>query len=687
MQLSRAVLPWLALAVLAMVALPWYGLDPARNALPTLWLAARGQVLLLPLLLAIAGAGFNKPRVLVACGIGGIVWLLVQAGLGGQPALGWGALAYAAAMLMITAHGLARQGWCKGDVFVVAAIGGVAGAIIVFVFYPVGCVLVSAFRDNAGNVDLGLFLGKLSDSSIWGLECLRGERSCGVAWNSLVQAVLVGVLSTLLGLAFALVATRTRLPFRRLLSLMSILPVITPPFVIGMALILLFGRSGIVNTALSDWFDLPRSRWLYGMPGLTIAQLLAFTPISTLVLVGVLNGVSPSLEEASSTLRSGRWRTFRMVTWPLIRPGLANAFLIAFIESLADFGNPIMLGGNFRVLSVAVYFAVVGAAQDQGQAAVLAIVLLGFSLSAFLLQRAWTGRRSYVTVTGKGDAGLPALLPAPLRVACLCAVIPWVVLTVACYGIILAGGFVKAIGTDNTPTLEYFLTAFSVTHGAFGWQFTGSAWNSLLTTLEVSLLAMPLTAGLGILTAYLLNRQRFAGRTLFEFMTMLSFAIPGTVIGISYILAFNVPPIELTGTGLILIIAFVFRNMPVGIRAGLANLSQIDKSLDEASATLGARSGATLRRVVLPLMRPAVATAMVYAFVRAITSVSAVIFLVSGEYSLATVYIVRRAEFGEYGLAICYAAVLIVIMLVALLGIQALVGERKIGRRSRVGTA
>ena len=113
---------------------------------------------------------------------------------------------------------------------------------------------------------------------------------------------------------------------------------------------------------------------------------------------------------------------------------------------------------------------------------------------------------------------------------------------------------------------------------------------------------------------------------------------------------------------MIMIIAFVFRNMPVGIRAGLANLSQIDRSLDEASLTLGARSATTLRRVILPILRPAVATSMVYAFVRAITSVSAVIFLVSGEFNLATVYIVGRAEFGEYGLAIVYSAVLIVIM-------------------------
>jgi iron(III) transport system permease protein len=477
------------------------------------------------------------------------------------------------------------------------------------------------------------------------------------------------------------VAQRTRFPFPRLFKVLAVLPVITPPFVIGLALILLFGRAGMVTTLLNDWFGLPRSRWLYGMPGLTIAQLLAFTPISYLVLLGVLQGVSPSMEEASQTLRSGPWRTFRHVTWPLIRPGLANAFLIAFIESLADFGNPMMIGGNFRVLSTSVYFAVVGAAQDQGQAAVLAIVLLSFSLSAFLLQRLWIGRKSYVTVSGKGDSGLPGPLPAPLRILCYTAVLPWIVLTVAVYGIIMIGGFVSTVGSDNTLTLKHFLTAFAIGDSDHGWYLAGSAWNSLITTLEVALLAMVPTAALGILTAYLLNRQSFAGRGAFEFLTMMSFAIPGTVIGISYILAFNSGPIELTGTAMIMIIAFVFRNMPVGIRAGLANLSQIDRSLDEASLTLGARSATTLRRVILPILRPAVATSLVYAFVRAITSVSAVIFLVSGEFNLATVYIVGRAEFGEYGLAIVYSAVLITIMVLALMAIQALVGERRIGRR------
>ncbi|MCQ4162384.1 iron ABC transporter permease [Roseomonas sp. GC11] len=706
---------WLLAALASLLLLPWYGLE---GGLPGGWHAARpallealsgGRLWLLPLapplLLAAWAAWARSSGALVAAGLAGIAWLLVEAfglrahglrleglaalleGSAAQPALGWGALLYALSCLMLCAHGLAWRGWCKGEVFLIGAIGIVCGSILVFVGYPVACVLVSAFQDNEGAFDLLLFAGKITDASIWSLDCLAGGRHCGVAWNSLAQAVLVGVLSTLLGLAFALVATRTRFPFPRLLRIMSVLPVITPPFVIGLALILIFGRAGIVSSLLQDWFDIRRSRWLYGMPGLTIAQLLAFTPISFLVLQGVLQGVSPSMEEASQTLRSGRWRTFRLVTWPLIRPGLANAFLIAFIESLADFGNPIMIGGNFQVLSTSIYFAVVGAAHDQGQAAVLAIVLLVFTLSAFLLQRFWIGRRSYVTVSGKGDAGLPLPLAPWLHRACLAIVLPWLALTAAVYGIILVGGFVKAIGQDNSLTLDHFLTAFAIEQGPHGWFLAGSAWNSLTTTLMVAVLAMPLTAALGILTGYLLNRQSFAGRATFEFLTMMSFAIPGTVIGISYILAFNVPPLELTGTALIMVIAFVFRNMPVGIRASIANLSQVDRSLDEASLTLGARSAATLRRVILPILRPAIATSMVYAFVRAITSVSAVIFLVSGEYNLATVYIVGRAEFGEFGIAIVYSAVLIVIMVAALLSIQALVGERRIGRRKATEAA
>ncbi|MER8515607.1 iron ABC transporter permease [Mesorhizobium sp. M1060] len=711
---GRSALAWVMAAWASFVLLPWYKVEggflsfdwlaqPA-DATPAILLVLDGRLWLLPLILPLLLASWlvarNNPKSLAVAGAAGLLWLAIEgfsiihsgwgfglltriAGTPGpiQPGLGWGATLYAVAMLMFIAEALAARGWCKGDRFVVGSLSIVIASLILFVAYPLLSILTSAIKDNDGNVVPALFFDKIFSANIWSLRCLYGEGSCGVAWNTVAIAVLVGFFCTALGLALALIALRTKLPAKWLLRGLSILPIITPPFVIGLALILLFGRAGIVTNLMSVHLGIPRSRWIYGMAGITIAQVLAFTPIAFLVLVGVLQGVSPSMEEASQTLRASRWRTFRTVTWPLIRPGLASAFLISFIESMADFANPLVLGGNFNVLSTDIFFAVVGAAHDQGRAAVLAIVLLMFTLAAFVIQRRWIGSRSYVTVAGKGDGGVPATLPKALRIGCYATVVPWLVLTIVVYGIILGGGFVQSIGRDNTPTLQYFITAFSIEKGVNGWFFSGSAWPSLLMTIGLALVAMPFTAALGILTAYLLDRQRFAGRTMFEFLAMMSFAIPGTVIGVSYILAFNVPPVQLTGTGLIIVISFIFRNMPVAIRAGLANLGQIDKSLDEASLTLGARSFATLRRVILPILKPAIVTAMIYSFVRAVTAVSAVIFLASGRFNLATVYIVGRADVGEYGIAIVYSAVMIVVMMVILIGIQLLVGERRLGRR------
>ena len=486
----------------------------------------------------------------------------------------------------------------------------------------------------------------------------------------------------MLGLGFALLHKRTGFRAKGLLRLLAILPIITPPFVIGLGIILLFGRSGVATSLISDLFGIPPSRWIYGFSGLLLVQTLAFTPIAYLVLIGVVEGISPSMEEAAQTLRADRWRTFRTVTWPLMRPGLANAFLIGFVESLADFGNPLVLGGNFDVLSTDIFFAIVGSQNDPGRAAALSIVLLFLTLVG-LRAAAAVARPPLLHHHFRQGRFRPA--GGAAATACASAIyavtMPWLAFTILLYGMILVGGFVKSLGLNNTPTFQHYVTAFGIEWGPNGLLWTGRAWPSFFTTLELAAIAAPLTAAIGLLTAYLLNRQRFFGQTTFEFMTMLSFAIPGTVIGVSYIVAFNVPPIELTGTGLILVICFVFRNMPVSIRAGLATLSQIDKSLDECSLTLRHGSFATMRRVILPLLRPAIVASLVYAFVRAITSVSAVIFLVSAQYNLATAYIVGRVEISDFGVAIAYSSVLIVCMLVAIGLIQLGVGEQRRARR------
>ncbi len=679
--LRRWALVWGLIGGAALALLPWYaaadGTGPGRILflVPALALVASLMIALIRVARAPFGLG------LIGLGGVGFLYLVVQGFvIGGQPGMGIGAAVVAASLLMLFSLGLAARGFFRGDAFVAGTVVVVAVLVGLFTFYPVARIVLSAVQGSDGALSVRALVERLFAAKIWRLDCLTGGRSCGVGWNTLLLAVLTASTTTMLGLAFALIVTRTGFKAKRLLRVLTVLPIITPPFVIGLGLILIFGRSGLVNQLMEWAFAVPPSRWIYGLPGVWLAQTFAFTPVAFLVLIGVVEGVSPSLEEASQTLRASRWHTFSRVSLPLMRPGLANAFLVGFVESIADFGNPIVLGGNFGVLSTEVFFSIVGAQLDQGRAAALGVLLLALALGVFVVQRRVVGRTVYTAISGKGDSGRPAPLPPPVRRLAFGVALPWAMLTVTIYAMALAGGFVETWGRDYTPTLRHYAKAFSIEWGTAGVIWSGSAWRSFWTTLELASIAAPLTAALGILTAYLLVRHRFVGRAAFEFATMLSFAIPGTVIGVSYILAFNVPPIELTGTAVILIVCFVFRNMPVGLRAGMAAMSQIDGSLDEASRTLGGTSLVTLRRVILPLLRPAVVAALVYSFVRAMTTVSAVIFLVSADYDMATTYIIHRVLNGDYGVAIAYSSVLIVLMLGAIGLIQLLVGERRLRR-------
>jgi len=716
--MKRTVLFWLVLGLAGFVLLPWHMTDDGvlsfawlgdGEAATGLWMVLSGAWWLAPVGLAMLGALAVQLRVrapvarakatLVIAGAG-LIWsalqglAIVRAGprifdailtgetiSAGQPSMGFGAGVCLFALLFVFTVSLSQTGKGRGDAFVVSVIGAIVALVGVFVFYPVMHILVRAFEVQDG-YSLTAFFPRFFSSDLWGLRCFISDRSCGVAINSLKLAVMTGLGTTLLGLSFALIFTRTDFRAKKMLRVLTVIPIITPPFVIGLALILLFGRNGTVTDFAADLLGWERTRWLYGFWGVYFAQLLSFTPIAFLVLIGVVQGVSPSMEEASQTLDANRWQTFRYVSLPLMRPGLANAFLLGFIESLADFGNPLVLGSGYSVLSTDIYFAIVGSVADPAKAAILALALLSLTLSAFILQRMWLGNKSYATITGKAESGQNAALSPVVKTLCYATALPWAALTAVVYSMIIFGSFVKLWGQDHSFTLDHYIRAFGINFETG--RLTGVAWDSYFTTLTISSIAAPLTAIVGLATAYLLVRQTFAGKQLFEFATMLSFAIPGTVIGVSYIMAFNFPPIELTGTSIILIIVFVFRNMPVGVRGGIAAMSQLDSSLDEASITLGANSFTTVRRVILPLMGPAILAALTYSFVRAITSVSAVIFLVSARHNMATSFIVGRVENGDFGLAIAYSAVLIVTMLGVILGLQFLVGSRRLRRTDRV---
>ena len=256
---------------------------------------------------------------------------------------------------------------------------------------------------------------------------------------------------------------------------------------------------------------------------------------------------------------------------------MANAWLVVFIESLADFGNPILLGGSMGVLSTEIFFAVVGAQADFGRAGTLAIVLLIFALVAFFAQRSILGKRSYVSMTGKGDGGLPTPLPARGKIRGICGRNA----LGGPYRLRLSAGAQRRLRQGLGPGLDADAFAFRprLLGGVDG---AGSALDrrrlgSLFTTLTLSAMAAPVTALIGLLAAWVLSRQKFAGKILLEFALMLTFCVPGTVIGVAYILTYNLPPVEITGTAIILVICFVFRNLPVGVRSGLAAMSQLDK--------------------------------------------------------------------------------------------------------------
>jgi iron(III) transport system permease protein len=600
----------------------------------------------------------------------------------GQMGLGLGGALALASLMMLLGLGLARRGWFRGDLFVACAVIGCGALLLLFVALPVLRALAGAFVDESGAPSLAAVFERVGNERVWSLACLSSGARCGVAWNTLLLALLTAAGTTVLGTLVALLAERGDARLKKPLQGLALLPIITPPFVVGLGLILLFGRAGLVNQALDTLFGVTPSRWFYGLFGIWLAQLFAFTPIAFMIMRGVVQGVSPSLEEAAQTLRASRRQAFLTVTLPLLKPGLANAFLVGFIESMADFGNPIVVGGQYAVLSTEIFFAIVGAQFDQGRAASLSLILTLFALAVFALQRRLLSRARFTTLTGKGDAGVAMALPDGLRRLVLAVTLPWLAFTVVVYLFAFVGGFVRTWGRDYTPTLAHLKTAFDLQWGDYGLVWAGTAWNSLFTTVRLAGLAAPVCAGLGLLVAWLLARTQFRGKRVFEFGALLAFAIPGTVLGVSYVMAFNVPPFELTGTGLIIVLCFVFRNLPVGVRAGTAALEQIDKSLDEASMLLRASTATTLRRVVLPLLKPALVAALVYSFVRAMTTVSAVIFLVTAETELATTYIIGRVGNGDYGVALAYCTVLMLLMTLVTVLIQRLVGERRIGRRA-----
>lgn len=509
-------------------------------------------------------------------------------------------------------------------------------SLLIFIVWPLYDVFKESFLTQDGSITFKYYK-----------EVLAQTETRKVLGNTLTLGIFVSLISTVVGFLFAYADAYINLKFKKLFNILTILPIVSPPFALAMSFIMLFGQRGFVTYNLLHIKDAN----VYGFWGLAIVQILTFFPVAYLVLAGLLHQIDPSYEEAARNLGATRGHIFRTVILPLLKPGIANAFLLVFIQSVADFGNAMVIGGNFTTLAAKTYLQAMGNYDLKGGTA-LATILLTISIVMFVLQKYWVGNKSYVTVTGKPsrqrDYITEKSIIIPVQVACLLICVFIMIL----YVLIPYGSFVNLWGIDYTPTLKHYK------------YIMGLGLKPIIDTTILSLISMPITGVLGMVIAFLIVRKKFLGRRAVEFISMLSMAVPGTAIGMGYILAYNKEPLILTGTSIIIVLAFVFRSMPVGIRSGVASLQQIDPSIEEAAQDLGANSFKVFTSVTIPLIKSAFFSGLVYSFVRSMTAVSAVIFLVSAQYNLLTVTIMSQVDVGRLGVAAGYSTILIVIVLI-----------------------
>jgi len=494
--------------------------------------------------------------------------------------------------------------------------------------------------------------------------------------NTLKMGLLVAVLGTALGFLLAYIQVKVDVPFKRFMHITYLVPIISPPFAVATSVLLLFGRNGMISKGIfNERYD------IYGLDGLALVLTLSYFTIAYMNLKGMMQALDPALEEAATNLGASKWRIFRTVTVPMLIPGIGGALLLLFVESIADLGNPLVMGGNYEVLSTRIYISIVGL-YNTTAAAVLSVILLVPSLLVFAVQRYWISRTSVVSVTGK-PTGTPQKIRHPLARWSLFGVGMFVSLFILLvYSVIFVGAFTKVININNSFTLDHF-----------DFVINGYGSEAMKDTTQLSIISTPIAGILGMVIAFLVARKQFFGRSALDFSTMLGIAVPGTIIGIGYLLVFNsattvtlpvlgevtlIPKLTggraMFGGALAIVLVYIVRSTPAALRAGVAALSQIDPAIEEASISLGADNVRTFWSITLPLVRPAFFSGLVYAFARSMTTISAIVFLTTPRTKIMTHQILNEVENGRYGNAFAYCVILILIVLAAIGVLSVVVG-------------
>jgi iron(III) transport system permease protein len=484
----------------------------------------------------------------------------------------------------------------------------------------------------------------------------------GQTWvKPLINSIEITLLSTttavFLGFIYAYAMVYSKMPWKRFFRVIGILPLLSPPFVVAASYILLFGPRGIISYRL-----LGQSPNVLGIGGLWGVQTIAFFPFAYQLIADVLSRSDPRLEQAARNLGASPWEVFRTVTLPLSRPGLLSATLMTAIYVLEDFGNPALIGGQFTVLPTQAYGLISGFGDFSGASAVSTILLV-LALILYVARLRLEGNRSYVTITGRTGSIPRPPVPRAVSAACFiaCLLLSGVILLV--YSVLVVSALTVAFPSNLTFTTQHF-------------DYLGAHSLSLRNTLVFGGSAAILCASFAVLLGYLVQRRDWPGKRAIDFLAILPAAVPGIFFGIGYAVAFNQRWLDWLDRGALITISMIFWNIPVGYQAAIAGLQQIDRSIDEAATSLGASSLRSFRDILFPMLDSAFLTGVVTAFVRAVTTLSVVIFLFTPGTTVATITIFQLVTDFNWGGATAFTVSVIGMAVVVLTVVWAISGRR-----------
>jgi iron(III) transport system permease protein len=559
----------------------------------------------------------------------------------------------------MTAIGVARPGvtrWPTGPelVPILAGILAVAAALV-FLIYPLAHVIVAAFLPNGPEPALANLTLRNFERFFVSLSYQRA------LLNSIVSSGGATLLATMLALPMAYAVARIEVAWRPVVLALSVLPLIAPPFIGAYAWVMLLGNNGLITQVLLSTLGL-RVPPIYGPFGVIVALALSYFPYVFLVVQGALAAADPAIEEAACMAGASRPRILATITFPMVLPAIGAGMLMVFIKALGDFGVPSILGGEYQVLPTLIYYQIHGFFNLNAGSAI-AIVNVLLTMAALGLLAAVT-RRQVATMTGQARA---ARLASPSARA-FGNFYVWFVLVLALLPqlMIFLYSFAERWGDTLLPTIYGLENYRRVLR-----EVVGASWN----TIVLATVATALCLVFGTITAYAAVRGKAAARWALDLTIMLPFVLPGLVVGVAYLTAFNDGPVVLTGTATILVLAYFTRRVAFIFRSAAAAIGQVDRRLEEASTICGASWAATMGRVLVPLIGPALVAGGVLVFATLIGEISATVLLYSANWKTISIAIYELVLGNELAKAAALGSICNAMTLALVLAASALLGR------------